>query len=113
MIKQKSPHAGPQYPAVEIDQQPDTQASATKVGQHLGLEHRVETINTLQLHNNCVCHNQVNTVLADRDALVFDWKHRLSLECNAALAQFYAHGCLVRLLQQTRPQPSMDLDSCD
>jgi len=85
---------------IEVDQQPGLQAGQLHVGQQLRLVDTLDLIDALQLDDQHVLHEDVDTVAAvEPNALVLNWLWMLKPELDAVQLQLVRQALLVGRLE--------------
>jgi len=73
--------------------------------------HRQQLLNCLDLDNDCIFHQQIESVCANKPLAVKDLNRLLPDKSNTASIQFNTQGFFVHLLDKSWPQAFMHLKS--
>jgi hypothetical protein len=76
----------------------------------LRFEDGIESVDALELNDDFVLDDEINSVLADLDAFVLDREQCLTLKRDVPLVHFNAHCRLISILEQPGAEPPMNLD---
>lgn len=96
----------------EVEQQPQSQIQELQVSQHLLDVNRRNSIHRLQLDNQAVSYEEINTqAVLEVHAIELERQRALPPDSQASLLEFPLHHSLVDRFQQPRPERSMQSES--
>src|SRR5580704_570783 len=111
VLPRQSAKPRPKHAHVEVDEQADGQIRQAQVGHHLRFVNWRQAFDRLELEQDLLLYNEVDTVAAIAEhSLVADRNGSLTLETHLAERQLSAQASLVRRLQEPRAQRSVHFD---
>jgi len=81
-----------------------------QVTDHLGLKDGIDVFHTLDFHDDCVLHEEIDPVFSNLRTLVDDWVDDLSLKAQTRRTQFHTEGGLISAFQQSGPEMLVNFD---
>lgn len=108
-----SSHAAEKHRDVEVDQNAERAVSRLEVGAHLDEVHCCKRLDGLELDDQALRDQQIDSAVAHGVRLVLDSYWYLASEWNPSQRELHAEGVVVYRLEETWPQLAMDLDGSD
>jgi hypothetical protein len=99
-----------QHRHMKVDQEPERLSRGFQVRDHLSHMERKQLRNCLQLHDQTIGHEQIQTRLSDRVRPVLDCHRDLPRERHLLVVQLHTKSLLVDGLNETRTEHAMHLD---
>ncbi len=99
-----------QKPGVEVNQEADAFLRHPQIGDELGFKGWHWPFNALDLNDDEIFHHEIDAILSEKMAFILNWNKFLSLVPQSDLFELDADCRFVQLLQETRPQSTMNGD---
>jgi hypothetical protein len=100
-----------EQPGIEIDEEPHSLASNTKIRKNLSFKYWVKSLYTLNFDDHFVLHEQVEAIFADLFLLIENGENKLTLKVDAGTLKLDCQCRFVGAFEKTWAQLAMHFDS--
>ena len=97
-------------PGIKIDEQSDPRAGDAEVRENLRFKDRVKSFDAFDFHDDLLCYQQIETVVAYLLAFIDHRINELPLELNARLPQLDCESSFVGSLKQAWAKLSVNFN---